>query len=344
MSYIYEPEVEEDNGYSVPKILVAVLLLALIGAGGYIYMQKSKIKDSVARLKGDKKEVKQQLDSLIAIYNLAIEDNDYLKDVYDEEKAKIEEMKTEIDNLPDDANITSFKPQILDIVENQKIIAPTIVNDVKTVSNPIVIETSTDNITELTKDNAISNNEKTNTVTSSVKDKVKTATTPNNEKVNEVSEVAATTKMVKQEDNTVAEQAVTEEKKKEEEKPIKPVITSTSLNKADIPPTYPGCSGTATQKKKCFSSKVRAFVSKEFDVSTASDLGLASGKKRINVSMTIDKYGRVVNIRARGPHKNLENEAIRVVKKLPKMMPARHDGNVVSIKNFFIPIIINIEE
>ena len=75
----------------------------------------------------------------------------------------------------------------------------------------------------------------------------------------------------------------------------------------------------------------------------ASDLGLPEGIKKIYVSMSINKYGKVTNIKARAPHKKLEEEAIRVVKKLPKMTPARHEGNVVSVDGFFIPISVNIE-
>ena len=44
MSQIYNHEVEEeDAGYSLPKILVAVLLLLMVGAGIYIYLQKKKL-------------------------------------------------------------------------------------------------------------------------------------------------------------------------------------------------------------------------------------------------------------------------------------------------------------
>jgi len=120
---------------------------------------------------------------------------------------------------------------------------------------------------------------------------------------------------------------------------------------ADVPfavienvPVYPGCenAGNNDAKKKCMSEKVMKFVQKKFDNELANDLGLDSGRQRISVQFKIDKQGNVVNVRARAPHPRLEQEAIKVVKALPKMTPGRQRGKAVGVL-YSLPIVFQIE-
>ncbi|MGV6844688.1 MAG: energy transducer TonB [Lutibacter sp.] len=108
-------------------------------------------------------------------------------------------------------------------------------------------------------------------------------------------------------------------------------------------PVFPGCKGTNTQLRNCFSEKVTAFVSKKFNAELASDLGLEPGSiQRIFVVFKIDKKGNIVDIKARAPHKKLQAEAIRVVKLLPKMTPGKQRGKPVGVK-YGLPIIFKVE-
>ncbi|MBL4723919.1 MAG: energy transducer TonB, partial [Lutibacter sp.] len=52
--------------------------------------------------------------------------------------------------------------------------------------------------------------------------------------------------------------------------------------------------------------------------------------------------GNIVNIEARAPHKKLKEEAIRVVKLLPKMMPGRQRGKPVGVK-YGLPIVFKVD-
>ncbi|MCZ6595732.1 MAG: energy transducer TonB [Bacteroidetes bacterium] len=119
---------------------------------------------------------------------------------------------------------------------------------------------------------------------------------------------------------------------------------------ADVPfavienvPVYPGCekAGNNAAKKKCMSDKVMKFVQKKFNTELANDLGL-EGRQRISVQFKIDKNGNVVNVRARAPHPRLEQEAIRVVKALPKMTPGRQRGKAVGVL-YALPILFQVE-
>ncbi|RZP04684.1 MAG: energy transducer TonB [Flavobacteriales bacterium] len=119
---------------------------------------------------------------------------------------------------------------------------------------------------------------------------------------------------------------------------------------ADVPfavienvPIYPGCEKKRSnaEKKKCMSEKVQKFVQKKFNTELAGDLGL-EGRQRIAVQFKIDKNGDVVNVRARAPHPKLEQEAVKVVKALPKMVPGRQRGTAVGVL-YSLPILFQVE-
>ena len=108
-------------------------------------------------------------------------------------------------------------------------------------------------------------------------------------------------------------------------------------------PIYPGCEKKKNnaEKKKCMSEKVMKFVQKKFNTDLAGDLGL-EGRQRISVQFKIDKNGNVVNVRARAPHPKLEQEAVKVVNALPKMIPGKQRGKAVGVL-YSLPILFQVE-
>ena len=108
-------------------------------------------------------------------------------------------------------------------------------------------------------------------------------------------------------------------------------------------PIYPGCEkvGNNAAKRKCMSEKVNKFVQKNFNAELAKELGL-QGRQRISVQFKIDKYGDVVNVRARAPHPRLEQEAINVVRSLPKMTPGKQRDKAVGVL-YALPILFQVE-
>ncbi|WP_029036924.1 energy transducer TonB [Salinimicrobium xinjiangense] len=109
-------------------------------------------------------------------------------------------------------------------------------------------------------------------------------------------------------------------------------------------PIYPGCENIKEKEaqKKCMSEKIDAHVKKEFRTHISEELGL-TGLNRIFVVFKIDEKGYVADIRARGPNKRLEEEAIRVVKLLPKMKPGRQRDKAVAVE-YSLPIMFEIRE
>ncbi len=119
---------------------------------------------------------------------------------------------------------------------------------------------------------------------------------------------------------------------------------------ADVPfaviedvPIYPGCENEPNNsaKKECMSKKVEKFVVGKFDTGLAGELGL-EGRQRISVQFKINKNGDVVDVRARAPHPKLEEEAIKVVGSLPKMIPGKQRGKPVGVL-YALPIIFQVE-
>lgn len=127
------------------------------------------------------------------------------------------------------------------------------------------------------------------------------------------------------------------------EKPTKKIDNTTySVLGVEMAPVYPGCEGLSSNKERiaCFSGKISRMISRKFNGDLGTELGL-SGKQRIYVQFEIDKNGKVQHIKARGPHKQLEKEAIRVVGYLPKMIPAKQSKTAVKVK-YSLPIVFEV--
>jgi hypothetical protein len=109
-------------------------------------------------------------------------------------------------------------------------------------------------------------------------------------------------------------------------------------------PLHPNCSEEANnfERKKCMSIQISKLVEKKFDTRIATNVGL-SGKVKILVAFKINETGTIVGIKARAPHKLLEQEAIRVIKLLPKFTPGYQKGIPVTVP-YSLPIIFDLEE
>ncbi len=108
-------------------------------------------------------------------------------------------------------------------------------------------------------------------------------------------------------------------------------------------PVYPGCTGNNDDLKKCMSNKISKLVGKNFNIDLAQNLGLKAGKQRIVVQFIIDKDGNVAKIKAKAPHPNLKDEAIRIINLLPKMKAGISKGKNVNVR-YNLPIIFNVED
>ena len=107
-------------------------------------------------------------------------------------------------------------------------------------------------------------------------------------------------------------------------------------------PVFPGCEGSKLQLRTCLQEKITEHVNRNFNADLASDLKLSPGVKRIFVMFKIDKEGNITGVMARAPHKALQEEAIRVIKLLPKMIAGKQRGKNVGVK-YSLPIAFKVE-
>jgi len=141
---------------------------------------------------------------------------------------------------------------------------------------------------------------------------------------------------------TTQEEVIVEVEEVEVEE-VEEVIEDVPFSIIENVPVFPGCEkGNNDAKKKCMSDKINQFVQRNFNTDLAQDLGLDSGIKRIFVSFKVDTQGNIVGIRSRAPHPRLEQEAARVIQKLPKMKPGRQRGKPVNVP-YSLPITFRVE-
>lgn len=320
MAYNYKSESNEhdDDGYSIPKIIVAVLILVLIGTGGYIYYQQRKLDTSISYLLNSKKEAEVDLNEMIEKYNLAIEDNEYLEDDLIDERDQIIKFRDSIKNI-----------KKADLKENTSLL--------KTISN-LKKESSISLVNKNQGDNLSNSNLNANNTTSGNSTNIEYQIT-NKKKTLTLEEKSDSAKVAAKNDSA------TSNVKKEITAPKK----NTTFRRVEIPPTYPGCVGTSVKKKLCFEKKIKRHLSRKFNTTIIDYLELSSGKKKIWINFDINKNGNIANITARAPDdltskakKKLEAEAVRIIKKLPKMIPAKQNGENVSI-NYSVPLTVVVQ-
>ncbi len=148
---------------------------------------------------------------------------------------------------------------------------------------------------------------------------------------------------------------------------IIPIHKVKEKTESDIPfaiieevPVYPGCTGNNNiYLKKCLSIEISNFISRNFNLDdiihdkciSRSSNGVCkkwkkgleiSGENKIMVNFRISKEGNVDNIQAQSRYPELKNEAIRVVKLLPKMKPGKQQGKNVGVL-YSLPIAFSVE-
>ncbi len=133
-----------------------------------------------------------------------------------------------------------------------------------------------------------------------------------------------------------------------------PIITkfSTNFNFSDVEvpfsvieqvPVFPGCEGMSNdEQKNCMSEKITMHVGENFNTNLAKEFGL-TGRQRISVVFKINPEGEIVDVKSRAPHPALEEEAIRVVNMLPKMIPGKQKGKNITVP-YSLPIVFQVAE
>ena len=145
------------------------------------------------------------------------------------------------------------------------------------------------------------------------------------------------------EDEEEVEETVIESTETDEEEIIEIVEVEEVEEDIDVPfaviedvPIFPGCERVKkSERRNCFQEKMNRHIRKNFRYpEIAQEMGIQG---RVYVQFVIAKDGNITGVRMRGPDKNLEKEAARIIGKLPKMTPGKQRGRPVRVP-FSIPI------
>jgi len=101
-------------------------------------------------------------------------------------------------------------------------------------------------------------------------------------------------------------------------------------------PLFPDCKRGNEQKARlCFQKKMQNHISHNFrNPKVALKKGLQG---KVDIIFVINKEGIIENLRVKAPYKPLEDEAIRIIKLLPKLEPGLRNGKPVRVP-YSIPI------
>ncbi|MDA9365865.1 energy transducer TonB, partial [Flavobacteriaceae bacterium] len=150
------------------------------------------------------------------------------------------------------------------------------------------------------------------------------------------------------EDEDEVEETVIESTETNEEEIVEIVEVEEEFEEVDVPfaviedvPIFPGCEKVdKSQRRDCFQEQMNKHIRKNFRYpEIAQEMGIQG---RVYVNFIIAKDGQITNIRMRGPDKNLEKEAQRIISKLPSMTPGKQRGRPVRVP-FSIPIVFRLQ-
>lgn len=150
------------------------------------------------------------------------------------------------------------------------------------------------------------------------------------------------------EDEEEVEETVIESTETDEEEIIEIVEVEEVEEDIDVPfaviedvPIFPGCEKVKkSERRSCFQEKMNRHIRKNFRYpEIAQEMGIQG---RVYVQFIIAKDGSITGVRMRGPDKNLEKEAARIIGKLPRMTPGKQRGRPVRVP-FSIPITFRLQ-
>ena len=150
------------------------------------------------------------------------------------------------------------------------------------------------------------------------------------------------------EDEAEGAETVIESTETDEEEIVEIVEVEEEEVDIDVPfaviedvPIFPGCERVKkSERRNCFQERMNKHIRKNFRYpEIAQEMGIQG---RVYVNFIISKDGSITNIRMRGPDKNLEAEAQRIISKLPKMTPGKQRGRPVRVP-FSIPITFRLQ-
>ena len=103
------------------------------------------------------------------------------------------------------------------------------------------------------------------------------------------------------------------------------------LKEVEIAPVYNGCEELSKEETRiCFNNEVSTFIKRECNLSVSKDLNL-SEPKMVEAFFIINENGNLTGMKVRDSEVTVQAEILRVLRKMPVMKPATHNGENVSV-------------
>ena len=103
------------------------------------------------------------------------------------------------------------------------------------------------------------------------------------------------------------------------------------LKDVEIAPIYKGCEELPTEESmRCFKDNISTFIKEEFDSSLSKALNLPE-PKQVDAFFIISESGEVTGLKVRDSEVTIQAEILRVLRSIPTMKPAVHNGKPVSV-------------
>lgn len=103
------------------------------------------------------------------------------------------------------------------------------------------------------------------------------------------------------------------------------------LKDVEIAPVYNGCEELSEEEiKECFNNKVSTFIKREFNLSLSKDLNLLE-PNLVEAFFIINENGNLTGMKVRNSELTIQAEILRVLRKIPVMKPAIHNGKSVAV-------------
>lgn len=103
------------------------------------------------------------------------------------------------------------------------------------------------------------------------------------------------------------------------------------LKDVDLVPIFDGCEELSKEETKiCFINKVSTFIKQEFNLELSKKLNL-SEPNQVDVFFIINDTGNLTGMKVRNSEVTIQGEILRVLRTMPVMKPAVHNGENVSV-------------
>ncbi len=107
------------------------------------------------------------------------------------------------------------------------------------------------------------------------------------------------------------------------------ILSKESAKDKGVSPIWPKCEKTKQNPSTCFDNKLRSHIIRTFQY---PEIAIKDGLEgTVTVEFMINQKGKVEIIDVKGAHRYLQREAIRIIRKIPKMKPAKWGKKPISV-------------